>query len=296
MVGKVKVKTFLDLTKFGIVCFVLFTGTAAYLLAHPLGNPLDGWSFSAFLLCLYFLSSGSFALNQYQEREIDKKMGRTQGRPIPAGLWSAQAVLILSIVLILLGLGLAAYIHRWLFIYSVATVVMYNGLYTMWWKKKWAFGAVPGAIPGAMPILLGYGAQGTPISVEAIYLFTLMFLWQMPHFWALALRYKEDYAAGGIPVLPVVIGDKRTLYHMGLYIFAYSACAVAAPWFISAWIGYLLVILPFTCKVVWEFMKFYKEQSKKNWLTFFLWTTFSVLVFVIIPVFDKWGEMVFNRM
>jgi protoheme IX farnesyltransferase len=147
-----------------------------------------------------------------------------------------------------------------------------------------------------MPILCGYGAHGSSGTIEAWYLFVLMFLWQMPHFWALALRYKDQYAAAGIPVLPVVIGDQKTLYHIGLYVFAYAAWSVAAPFFLSTWMGYLLVILPFTGKVVWEFLKYNKDQSKRNWLTFFLWTTFSVLVFVIIPVFDKWGELVFNRL
>lgn len=290
------VKAYLDLTKFGIVCFVLFTGTAAYFLAQPTGVPIDSLLFFSYLAALYFLSAGSFALNQYQERFIDSKMPRTQKRPLPAGLWSEKNVLILSLVFIIIGLGLCWNIHRWMFIYGLATVVMYNGLYTLYWKRQWAFGAVPGAIPGAMPILMGYGAQGSPGTTEAFYLFILMFLWQMPHFWALALRYKDDYASAGIPVLPVVIGNQKTLYHMGLYVFAYAAWAVAAPWFISAWMGYLLVILPFTAKVVWEFFAYYKEQTSRNWLSFFLWTTFSVLVFVIIPVFDKWGEMVFNRL
>jgi heme o synthase len=290
------VKAFLDLTKFGIVCFVLFTGAAAYFLSQPTGQPIDVERFGLFLLSLYFLGSGIFALNQYQERLIDGKMARTQNRPLPSGLMVPGRVLIMSLVFIFLGLAMGLYLAHWLFFYLLATFILYNGIYTLYWKKKWAFGAVPGAIPGAMPILCGYGAHNSSGNTEAWYLFVLMFLWQMPHFWALALRYKDQYAAAGIPVLPVVIGDQKTLYHIGLYVFAYAAWAVAAPFFLSTWIGYLFVILPFTGKVVWEFLKYYKDPSKKHWLSFFLWTTFSVLVFVIIPVFDKWGELVFNRL
>lgn len=289
-------KAYLDLTKFGIVCFVLFTGGACYLLGQNPGEPINTTHFFTFLAALYFLSSGSFALNQYQEGEIDKQMPRTQGRPIPSGIFSKPQVMIFAAILLSLGVWLSWMTSFWVLIYGIATVVLYNGFYTMLWKKYWAFGAVPGAIPGAMPVLLGYGAHNIAYSRESIYLFVLMFLWQMPHFWALALRYKEDYSLASIPVLPAVLGERRTLYHMGLYVFAYSAWAVVSPWFISVWVGYLLVILPFTCKVVWEFWHFQKEQSKRNWLSFFLWTTFSVLVFVIIPVFDRWGELVFNRL
>lgn len=289
-------RAYFDLTKFGIVCFVLFTGTAAYFLGQPSGQPLAETHFFLFVAALFFLSSGSFALNQLQEMELDKKMKRTQSRPLPSGAWSWSSVCILSQGFLFAGLTMGWFVSTWFFIYGLATVLMYNGLYTMFWKKRWAFGAVPGALPGAMPILLGYAAHGVPISRESFYLFVLMFLWQMPHFWALALRYKDDYKAAGIPVLPTVIGESRTLYHIGLYIFAYSAWAVISPWFISVWMGYLLVILPMTMKVLWEFWVYYHNPSARRWLPFFLWTTFSILIFVSIPVFDKWGELVFYRL
>ncbi len=289
-------RAFFDLTKFGIVCFVLFTGTASYFLGQDPGQSLQLNHFFLFVAALYFLSSGSFALNQLQEVEIDKKMPRTQRRPLPAGHFSKMTVAIMSAGFLSLGVALGCLVSAWFVVYGVLTVLMYNGLYTMYWKKKWAFGAVPGALPGAMPILLGYGAHDIALSRESFYLFVLMFLWQMPHFWALALRYREDYALAGIPVLPVVVGESRTLYHIGLYVFAYAAWAVASPWFISVWIGYLLIILPFIAKVVIEFLAYYREPTRERWLPFFLWTTFSVLVFVIIPVFDKWGSMIFERL
>ncbi len=287
-------KAFFDLTKFGIVCFVLFTGAAAYFLGLDPYEKFNTTHFFIFITALYFLSAGSFALNQWQEVDVDRKMPRTQERPLIKGLFSVTTGLMIALLFLSLGCILSYFVSPWFLIYGIATVVLYNGLYTMYWKRKWAFGAVPGAIPGAMPILLGYGAHNIALSRESFYLFVLMFLWQMPHFWALALRYREDYASAGIPVLPVVVGEQRTLYHIGLYVFAYAAWAVGSPWFIHVWIGYLLVILPFVAKVVMEFWAYYKSPTKQRWLPFFLWTTFSVLVFVIIPVFDKWGGMVFQ--
>lgn len=236
-------------------------------------------------------------MNQYQEKDLDKLMERTQGRPIPAGLLSARFVLILAILLLMSGALLGwFFVSKAFAISGLLTAFLYNVAYTLFWKKFWAFGAVPGAIPGAMPVVMGFAAHDLHFSIASIYLFVLMFLWQMPHFWALALKYKEDYKKAGIPVLPAVIGDHNTMYHMGLYVFAYAAWAVISPWFISVWIAYLVVIIPFAAKVVWEFLRFQEDNSRKTWLSFFLWTTFSVIVFVMIPVVDKWGELMFSRL
>jgi heme o synthase len=290
-------KTYTDLIKFGIVCFVLCTGAAGYLLAQDQNTPLNSIHFFLFLLATFFFSAGSFALNQYQEKDIDRMMPRTQGRPIPAGLVKERSVLALAIIFLILGTLIGyLFVSGWFTILGLLTTALYNGAYTMFWKKYWAFGAVPGAIPGAMPVVLGFAAHNLQFTIECMYLFVLMFLWQMPHFWALALRYKDDYKKANIPVLPVVIGEHNTLYHMGLYVFAYAAWAVISPWFISVWIAYLLVIIPFSAKVVWEFLRFQQDTSKSRWMSFFLWTTFSVIVFVMIPVIDKWGELVFSRL
>lgn len=289
------VRSYLDLTKFGIVSFVLYTGAASYLIAQPFHIPLQSAHFWLFMASMYFLSSGIFALNQYQERHLDAKMERTSKRPLPSKQWNEISVLAMSLSFVLIGLVGSYFVHFWCFFYGFMTALLYNVCYTLYWKRHWVFGAVPGAIPGAMPVAVGFGAQGVSYSRDFIYLFVLMFLWQMPHFWALAIKYKDDYRKAGFPVLPTALGAERALYHVGLYVFAYAAWAVMAPWFISVWVGYVVVILPFVAKVVWEFLRFYKEQNKGTWLSFFLWTTFSVLIFMTIPVFDRWGEMLVNR-
>lgn len=295
--GTLVLKTYTDLIKFGIVCFVLATGAAGYLLAQGHNEPLRAAHFLLFLLSTFCFSSGSFALNQYQEKDIDKLMERTQNRPIPSGAVTAKSGLWIAIVFLILGTAIGVmFVSVWFTVMGVVTALLYNGAYTMFWKKFWAFGAVPGAIPGAMPVVLGFAAHDMQFTVPCMYLFVLMFLWQMPHFWALALKYKDDYAKANIPVLPAVVGEHTTLYHMGLYVFAYAAWAVVSPWFINVWVGYLVVILPFAAKVVWEFLKFQEDTSRKRWLSFFLWTTFSVIVFVMIPVIDKWSELLFSRL
>ncbi len=283
--------------KFGIVCFVLSTGAAGYLLAQDHNSPLYLPHFLYFLFAIFSFSAGSFALNQYQEKDIDKLMERTQGRPIPSGALSAPVVLLIGLALLVVGTFVGwFFVSKAFTVCGLLTAFLYNIAYTLFWKKRLAFGAVPGAIPGAMPVVMGFAAHDMHFTVPSIYLFVLMFLWQMPHFWALAIKYKEDYKKAGIPVLPAVIGDHNTLYHMGLYVFAYAAWAVISPWFISVWIAYLIVIIPFAAKVVWEFLRYQADSSHQTWLSFFLWTTFSVIVFVMIPVVDKWGELMFSRL
>lgn len=283
-------RDFLDLTKSGIVIFVLLSGLAGYAFSYPIGAHLEFWQPIVLLLGLYFLSSGSFALNQAQEWKIDKQMPRTQSRPIPQGKmspWQAYAVGILfslfGLLLLYLLKPLTAYV-------GLATLVLYNGFYTLFWKKRWNFGAVPGAIPGALPVVIGYSANSSELfSLECIYLFLIVFLWQMPHFWCLAIKFKDDYRQGGIPVLPLGLGDDRTKYHMGLYTFVYVGVALMAPLFTrSSWL-YLLVMMPFAVMVLREFFKYFNAKtSDSNWLPFFLWINLSMLVFVGAPVLDKW--------
>lgn len=238
---------------------------------------------------LYLVSAGSFALNQAQEWKLDKKMDRTSGRPIPSGKMSISQVYILGIIFCIFGIFILYMLQPLAALVAGITILLYNGAYTLYWKKRWAFGAVPGAIPGALPVVIGYSVNNTNIfSSECIYLFLIMFLWQMPHFWALAVRYRDDYARGGFPVLPTQIGIERTVYHVGLYTFTYAGVAIASPWFVSTHILYIVLIVPLALKVIWEFFKFFHSKNNERWLPFFLWTNLSMLVFICVPVFDKW--------
>ncbi len=286
-------KNYFDLTKFGIVSFVIFTATGGFLIGHPFIKNLSFLDLSITLLGLYFLSSGSFALNQYQEREIDAKMPRTRKRPIPSGRVSAKNALIFSLVFLSLGVLLNLYISWKVAALGLFTVLFYNYFYTLKWKKTSPFAAIPGAIPGAMPFVIGYTAASDIIfDWTNFYFFLVMFLWQMPHFWALALRYQDDYTQGGIPVLPASRGQRVTEYYVGLYTFAYLALALAAPVFVSVGWAYLLIAMPFAFKVLWELFGFLKDPMGKPWIGFFLWTTFSVLIFIIVPAIDRWSPWI----
>ena len=100
--------------------------------------------------------------------------------------------------------------------------------------------------------------------------------------------YREDYAKGGFPVLPVKLGVERSLYHIGLYTFTYVGVALTAPFFLQSHVLYLLMVLPVSAKVVWEFFKYFRSIEAKGWLPFFLWTNLSLLIYLGVPVMDKW--------
>lgn len=283
-------RIYADLTKFGIVIFVLLSGLAGYATSFQIETVFSWHHFIKFLLGLYFLSSGSLALNQVQEWKLDQKMPRTSKRPIAAGKLRPAAAAILAFALLFIGVNWLFEIAPMAGWVGLFTVIFYNVIYTMYLKPKWIYAAVPGAIPGALPVTIGYAANSAEIwNSDSVYLFLIMFLWQMPHFWTLAIKFKDDYAKGGFPVLPTALGVETTLYQIGLYTILYVAVALASPWFVRAsWI-YLLVCLPFAFKVMQEFIRFYRSKGTERWFAFFMWTNVSMLVFLFVPVIDKWN-------
>lgn len=283
-------KIYSDLTKFGIVVFSVITGLAGYAAGFQIEHPFDWQQVAYTLLGIYLLSSGSLALNQVQDYKLDKLMPRTAKRPIASGKITPAAGLILSMVLIGWGLQVLYALEPVAFWVGLFCVILYNGPYTLWWKRKWAFAAVPGAIPGSLPVTIGYAVSNPDIfNSESVYLFLIMFLWQMPHFWTLAIKFKDDYAQGGVPTLPVAAGIDRTLYHIGLYTFVYVGVALAAPMFVHVSWFYVGLTFPFVFKVLQEFFRFYRSKGEQRWFAFFMWTNISMLVFLFIPVVDKWN-------
>lgn len=288
-------KTFADLTKFGIVVFSVLTGLVGYATGYQVEQVFQWELFLKTLGGIYFLSSGSLALNQVQEWKLDQQMPRTSKRPIASGKIKPAAAGILAVSFIFLGLNFLFAVQPMAGWVGLVCVLLYNFAYTLFWKRKWAFAAVPGAIPGALPVTIGYAAANSDIfNSESFYLFLIMFLWQMPHFWVLAIRYKDDYQKGGVPTLPVALGMDRTLFQIGLYTFVYVGVALAAPMFVHAsWI-FILLTFPIAFKVMLEFWRYYQTEGRERWLAFFMWLNVSMLVFLVIPVIDKWNFLFIN--
>jgi protoheme IX farnesyltransferase len=280
-------KVLIELFKMKIVFLSLISMVIGYGVGHSVEGGFSLWHLLSSIFAVFLLASGSLALNQCQEYKIDALMPRTQGRPLPTGRITMTLALILSLTHVLLGLVLLYYLCPASAYIGLATVFLYNGPYTLYWKPQMAFGAVPGALPGAMPVLIGYSLTHPQFyDATGLYLFAIMFFWQMPHFWLLAIRFREDYARAKIPVLPSAHGDAKTVYYIGLYLMCYVGLAIISPLFLEVRYSYLLLVLPFALKLVWEF--YFYSFKKRIWLPLFLWTNFSLLAFQIAPLVDKW--------
>ena len=278
-----------------VLVFVVASEVAGYGLGFQFEQEFSWLHFFVFLIGSTILSAGSLALNEVQEVDNDSKMERTKQRPLVTGAMSKNFGLALSLSFILLGFIILWFLNPLTFWLGFWTVVTYNGLYTMFCKKKWAFAAVPGAIPGALPATMGYSAVNDNIySSESIYLFLILFVWQMPHFWSVAIRYANDYRSGSFPVLPVQLGTARTKYHISFYVWCYCLLGIMSPLFVSFSYAYFFLVLPFSIFVVWQFFVFFYNESKKHWLRFFLTANFSLLAFMFSPIIDKWIPMLFK--
>ncbi|PYU88687.1 MAG: protoheme IX farnesyltransferase [Acidobacteria bacterium] len=210
---------FLELTKPRITLLVLATTMVGFYLAAPASIPLALLSHT--LLGIGLVAGGASALNMWLERRPDSLMRRTAGRPLPSGrLQSGHA---LSFALVLSGAGLV-YLFLWVnhltSALAVITLLTYLFLYTPLKTRTWLCTLV-GAVPGALPPILGWIAATGKISLGGILLFVIVFLWQLPHFYAIGWMYREDYARAGFPMLPVIdTTGRRTGWQASAYILA----------------------------------------------------------------------------
>lgn len=197
---------YLELTKPRIAVLVLFTVAAGALLASR--SALDLATLAHTLLGTALVAAGASALNQLLERHSDALMQRTENRPLPAGRLQPLEALLFGLILGLTGLAyLAVFVRQPLTVLIAGfTFASYVFLYTPL-KRVTTLNTLVGAVPGALPPLIGWTALGGDIGPEAAVLFFLLFLWQVPHFLAIAWIYRDDYARAGLRMLPVLDGD-----------------------------------------------------------------------------------------
>ncbi len=285
-----KMSAYLELSKSGIVTLVLISVLGGYLIGQPSETSLSWIRMATTLVGVLFLASGSSALNQLQEIPQDTQMPRTAKRPLPSGRISQAGAWIFTGVAISSGLLILSQVSMAVFGLGLCAVASYNGLYTLWWKRHWAYAAVPGAIPGALPILMGHvAANGSLFAPAGIYLFALLFFWQMPHFWVLALRYRSDYESGSFPTLPVSRGAGVTVFQIVVWCLTYVGSSIVAPFFLHVSWLYLSVALITSVKVLVELRKFVKQPESKSWLHFFLWVNFSLIAYIFAMAADLWS-------
>ena len=220
-------RDFLALTKPRVMSLVVFTGLCGLLVA-PVQLPL-ALGFTA-ILCIALGAGACGALNQWYEVEVDAKMRRTANRPLPAGRMDRQSALHFGVGLGAFSVLLMGLATNWLAAVMLAiSILFYVLVYTVWLKPRTAQNIVIGGAAGAFPPLIGWVAATGHLAALPLLLFVMIFLWTPPHFWALSLFVRSDYAAAGIPMLPVVAGVESTRRQIFLYSLPMAAAAVV-PW------------------------------------------------------------------
>lgn len=217
LVLREKIAAYVELTKPRITLLITLIAAAGFCLgAKP---PFDYLKFIHTLIGIALLCSGVATLNQYIERDLDRLMRRTVARPLPSGKLMPKQAFIFGIALTLLAEAyLALFVNPLTALLGLTVVVGYVLCYTLL-KTKTSLSTAIGALPGAMPPLMGWTGATNQINLEAWVLFAILFLWQFPHFLAIAWMYREDYARAGIKMLPVVEPEG---YITGQQIIAYT--------------------------------------------------------------------------
>lgn len=276
-------RDFLKLAKPRVVALMVFTAMIGMLLASP-GSP-DPIRFLLASLGITLAAGGAAALNCLAERDIDARMARTRGRPLPRGRVGPGETLAFATVLG--GTGLAV-LYLWVNPLTAgltaATFFGYAVVYTRWLKPATPQNIVIGGASGAMPPALGWAAMTGHLGHEALLLALIIYAWTPPHFWSLALYRKADYAQAGLPMLPVTHGDHYTRLHILLYTVLLTAVTLLLPATgMAGWV-YLLGCLVLDGYYLRLALRLFREGSTSlarqafSWSIVYLGLLFSVVL------------------
>jgi len=223
-------RDFFALTKPRVMSLVVFTGLCGLLAAPGSIHPVIGF---AAVLCIAMGAGGAGALNMWWEADLDAKMKRTAKRPLPQGRLRRSDARDFGVALSAASVGVMGLAVHWLAAAILAVSILYYAIvYTVWLKPRTPQNIVIGGGAGAFPPLIGWVAVTGEVTLMPVLLFAIIFVWTPPHFWALALFVKSDYAKAGIPMLPVVAGEAATRRQIMLYAAVLLPVSLV-PW----WIG-----------------------------------------------------------
>ena len=270
-----------------VVSLVVFTGAAGVVVAPGIIHPLIA---AVALLCIAVGAGAAGAINMWYERDIDAIMARTRQRPIPTGRIEPGDALGFGVVL---ATGAVAVMGLAVNLASAAllavSIMFYVFVYTIWLKRRTPQNIVIGGAAGAFPPMIGWAAVTGNVTVESAILFALIFFWTPPHFWALALYRRGDYAKAGIPMLPVVAGDAETKKQMLLYTILLVPVAILPAWFGITGIVYgvvaLVLSLIFLAAAVAVWFDATQRSAKRmfGYSIFYLFALFAMLMVDAAP-------------
>lgn len=281
--GQGEVRDFFALLKPRVMSLVVFSGFAGLSVAPGDLHPVLA---AVAILCIAVASGAAGAINMWYDRDIDAVMERTRQRPIPSGKVEPSEALAFGVILasgavMLMFLATNAVAAGLL----AAAVLFYVFVYTVWLKRRTTQNIVIGGAAGAFPPAIGWAAVTGDVGIEAAILFLLIFFWTPPHFWALALYRKGDYAAAGVPMLPVVYGTRETKRQMLLYTVLLVPLSLAPCFFsFASWQVYGAVAVALSLIFLALAIAVWRDESDRlakrmfGYSIFYLFGLFAVLI------------------
>ena len=279
-----QIGAYVALTKPRIIELLLVTTVPTMIVAER-GMP-SVWLMAATVLGGTFAAGGANAMNMYVDRDIDKIMSRTQGRPLASGTLEPREALTFAV-----GLEIVAFFFLWGTVnllsaaLAVAACLFYVFVYTLWLKRSSKSNIVIGGAAGAAPVLIGWSAVTNTLDWAPVVLFAVIFYWTPPHFWALAIRYREDYAKVDVPMLPVVATLHTTAVRILLYtLLLWALTMLFAP---VAGMGniYLGAALVLGAVFTWYAVRLLRDSSPQVAMRVFTWSiSYITLLFGAMAV------------
>ena len=234
-------------------------------------------------------SGGAASLNMAYESELDKKMGRTKNRPVAEGRISFNTAILFGIALSVGSFVILALMTNILAAaLAIVGTVLYFGLYTVILKRTTTQNIVIGGAAGAVPPLVGYAASAGTIDLSAWYLFVIIFFWTPPHFWALAIMIKDDYARANIPMLPVVMGVKHTTKQILLYTAVLSVLTILFG-FVSQPLGWIYTVGSgsLNCILIWYAYRLMKGPDRPAATKLYKYSLLYLALFFLLIMIDS---------
>lgn len=279
------IKIYYRLTKPGIVYGNAIVAVAGFLFASR-GN-IDIWLLLAMLFGISFVIASACVLNNYIDRDVDSKMSRTKKRAVPAGKVSGRNAIAYAIILGVIGFGLLiAYTNLITVALGSIAYFTYIVLYGIA-KRTSVHSTLVGSISGAIPPAAGYVAVTGVFDMGALLLFVIMTVWQMPHFYAIGMYRHKDYAAAGLPVLPVKKGMHAAKIQIMAYIAVYILAATLLTLFGYAGITYLVIMVVMGMVWFWKGVQGFKAKDDEKWARMmFLFSLKVLLTFALLLSID----------
>lgn len=253
------IKAYYRLTKPGVLYGNVLTAVAGFFLASA--GVVDWWLFAAMLVGMTLVVGGACALNNYLDRDIDSVMERTKRRPSVTGAVSPRGMVLFAWSLFLVGTVVLAVGTNWLTVtIGVTGFVMYVWLYGAWTKRQSIHGTAVGAVSGALPVAGGYAAAANQVDAGLVIVFLILFFWQFPEFYSIAIYRQKEYAKAKVPVMPVVKGLRSTIVQIFVYTILYVISTLLLT--IYGYTGWIYFFVMLALGVYWTWLGYQGLATK----------------------------------